>query len=373
MLSIGLALSMTFTSCDEPVNTTDEATLIASLAAESTVGTGSAEKAEEAVPEKESEAARESEKPVTEEVTESEAAKTYTVYFNTAGGTPIEPLIIEAGGKIDKPAVAPSRKGFAFVDWYKDYALTVPYNFGSVITQDITLYAKWVLPSGLADAQEQAEADRIKAADETEVTEGAELSGFYTVTFYTEAIEIPPPPSRSVSPQLIVAGHTARRPNQDPDYPGYTFDGWYADLDFTVPYGFDVPVTADTNIYAKWIAKPVTVTSDAPVYGVRLSESGTYTFESLPENYDENYWTGSLGVIVRNAGNQPTGELTVSLSGANPAAFTVSRVSLPSSWTSESFAVRPAYGLKAGIHTATVTVSGDNGIKASFTVSVTVE
>ncbi len=52
----------------------------------------------------------------------------------------------------------------------------------------------------------------------------------------------------------------------DPTKDGYTFGGWYADKDCTIPFDFDSPVTeadGDIHIYAKW-TKNESTTPDTP-------------------------------------------------------------------------------------------------------------
>ena len=47
------------------------------------------------------------------------------------------------GGKVAEPT-APSKEGYDFGGWYTEAACTgEPYNFGSTVTENITLYAKW--------------------------------------------------------------------------------------------------------------------------------------------------------------------------------------------------------------------------------------
>jgi hypothetical protein len=78
-----------------------------------------------------------------------------------------------------------------------------------------------------------------------------------------------------------------------------------------------------------------------------------------------------LTVTVSNTGNQPTGNLAVVLGGASPGSFTLSAASIGSiaAGNAGSFTVGPNTGLGIGTYTATVTVSGGNGISESFTVS----
>ncbi|MCL2568443.1 MAG: S-layer homology domain-containing protein [Oscillospiraceae bacterium] len=106
-------------------------------------------------------------------------------------------------------------------------------------------------------------------------------------------------------------------------------------------------------------------------YSASLSQTGTYTFPGVAENYTT---APSLIATVANTGTGNTGALTVALSGANPTAFSVAPTSFPDIvvGANNTFTIAPNIGLAAGTYTATVTVSGDHGITASFDVSFTV-
>lgn len=71
-----------------------------------------------------------------------EKAETFTVTFNTNGGSKIENVTVEKGGMIVKPA-APVKSGYIFDGWYMDEELTDAYDFDTVVTDNMTLYAKW--------------------------------------------------------------------------------------------------------------------------------------------------------------------------------------------------------------------------------------
>jgi len=68
----------------------------------------------------------------------------YTVTFDAHGGITPPSLKVEDGGKAARPQNDPVRPGYDFVDWYADPGLTTIYNFGSPVTGNITLYAKWI-------------------------------------------------------------------------------------------------------------------------------------------------------------------------------------------------------------------------------------
>ncbi len=71
---------------------------------------------------------------------------TYTVTFNTDGGSEIPSQTVNRGEKVTQPE--DPTKGpdtcFGFAGWYSDSSLKTKYSFDSPVTSDITLYAKWV-------------------------------------------------------------------------------------------------------------------------------------------------------------------------------------------------------------------------------------
>ena len=109
---------------------------------------------------------------------------------------------------------------------------------------------------------------------------------------------------------------------------------------------------------------------EAPTYGISLSETGTYTFPAAEENYPAQT---PRNVVITNSGNQPTGALTIALSGTNASAFTLSATNIASIGVggNSNFTVVPNMELAVGVYTATVTVSG-NSISESFIVRFTV-
>ncbi len=78
---------------------------------------------------------------------------TYTVTFNSNGGSEVNPITnIERGAGINTPPAPVKGTGYAFDKWYRDTALTIEWNFGSdTVTGNITLYAKWNLTLDIGD------------------------------------------------------------------------------------------------------------------------------------------------------------------------------------------------------------------------------
>ena len=67
----------------------------------------------------------------------------FTVSFDTNGGSPVDSFM-ETPGRTIKAPDKPTFKGHVFKGWYKDAALSQPWNFSTdTITKDTTLYASW--------------------------------------------------------------------------------------------------------------------------------------------------------------------------------------------------------------------------------------
>ncbi len=65
-----------------------------------------------------------------------------TVKFDSNGGSKVDNIKAELGGKISAPA-DPVKEGYKFTGWYIDKALRNKYNFDSVLKAGMTLYAAW--------------------------------------------------------------------------------------------------------------------------------------------------------------------------------------------------------------------------------------
>ncbi|MDR0436895.1 MAG: InlB B-repeat-containing protein, partial [Bacteroidales bacterium] len=68
---------------------------------------------------------------------------TYTVTFNSQGGSPVTSQTINYGGTVAVPAT-PTLMGHIFDGWYREAAGVNAWNFATdVVTSNLTLYAKW--------------------------------------------------------------------------------------------------------------------------------------------------------------------------------------------------------------------------------------
>lgn len=125
--------------------------------------------------------------------------------------------------------VAPTKEGYTTdLLWYSNSNYTTWVELPITITSDLTLYLEWI--STKAPVQ------------------------LYTVKF----------DGASLSNKMVEAGSTISKP-ADPTKANHTFDGWFADAEFTTAFDFSTPITKDTTIYAKWteIEATPTVTFDS--------------------------------------------------------------------------------------------------------------
>jgi len=70
----------------------------------------------------------------------------YTVTFNLKGASPIEPVEVLEGQKVNKPTPDPTNGDKVFGGWFEDDTFTREFDFNTPITSDIVLFAYWVDP-----------------------------------------------------------------------------------------------------------------------------------------------------------------------------------------------------------------------------------
>ena len=222
---------------------------------------------------------------VTVTATFKKAAVIYTVKFETNGGMP-EPAEqkIEEGKKADKPA-DPAKEGYKFVDWYTEAECINRFDFATPISQNITLYARYV-------------------PVETQI---------YTVTFDSNG-------GTDVLPQTVLEGEKATKP-ADPTTLSDEFDGWYIDKNFDKEFDFNTPITGDITLYAKWVPwQHFKVTFDLQGHGAQLKVQKVGVGEKAKKpNTDpaadgwkfEGWYTTAECVIPFNFGTEIMSDTTI--------------------------------------------------------------
>ena len=132
------------------------------------------------------------------------AANTYTITFDTAGGSEIAPITQDYGTVITAPE-APTREGYTFIGWDKEIPTTMP-------AENMTVTAQWKINR-------------------------------YTITFDTNG-------GSEIAPITQDYGTAITAP-ADPTREGYTFIGWDKEIPTTMP-------AENITLKAKWkdIEKP---------------------------------------------------------------------------------------------------------------------
>ena len=132
------------------------------------------------------------------------AANTYTITFDTAGGSEIAPITQEYGTVITAPE-APTREGYTFIGWDKEIPTTMP-------TENMTVTAQWEINQ-------------------------------YTITFDTNGGSEIAPITQDYGTAITVPA--------DPTREGYTFMGWDQEIPTTMP-------AENITLKARWkdIEKP---------------------------------------------------------------------------------------------------------------------
>ena len=80
------------------------------------------------------------------EITATYQINTYTITFNTNGGSSVSSITQDYDTLVIAP-VNPTKEGYTFGGWYSDAAFTTAYSFTTMPANDITVYAKWNISS----------------------------------------------------------------------------------------------------------------------------------------------------------------------------------------------------------------------------------
>ena len=144
----------------------------------------------------------------------------YTVSFETNRGSSVAAQEILYNNTVTKPN-DPTRSGYIFEGWYSDAALTSEYNFNTLVTENITLYAKWTAVE-------------------------------YTISFVTNNGEN--------LDSITYTADDASLNIQELSKTGYTFEKWCIDKELTTGFEFkQYETSGDLTLYAKWVPVVYTI------------------------------------------------------------------------------------------------------------------
>ena len=247
---------------------------------------------------------------------------TYTVTFNSNGGSEVSSATVEYNGTVTKPA-DPSKQYYTFGGWYTDTALSAEYNFTTPVTQSIALYAKWnAIPHTVTFNTNGGDAINSVTVNEgstltvspqpvktgytfkgwfsdSETTQAFNFSQIivkdvtlyakweiakYTVSFFTDG-------GTAISSQTIEYGKTATRPATDPAKQNCDFKGWFTSGDASTPFDFSTAITASTTVYAGW---------DFNGWVVRFNTNGAGTIASQVVKKDGSELVSEPAGLTKN-------------------------------------------------------------------------
>jgi uncharacterized repeat protein (TIGR02543 family) len=180
--------------------------------------------------------------------------RSYTVSFNNNGGDteadPAAMTVTEPVATVGVLPAQPQKNGYVFAGWNTAADGTgAPFAAGTMVTGDLTVYARWVLPYT------------------------------YTVTFNNNggATEANPATKQINAPDTTIDALPAQ-----PEKTGYAFGGWNTSMTgaYGMPFTATTTVTGDIIVYAQWQSYTYTVTfdvngGDAPVSPRTVSSPAT--------------------------------------------------------------------------------------------------
>lgn len=188
---------------------------------------------------------------------EAEVTK-YTVIFKSDENTVINTVTVKEGNSVGEPK-NPVKDGYQFDGWYTDVNCTDKYDFNTVVSADLTLYAKWLAK--------------------------------YTVSFDTDG-------GSTVETQTVVTGDKATIPTSTPTKKGYNFVGWYTDNTYTTEFDFENTIITDnTTIYAKFEDASIIRLNGYTFNKISTLEeltTGYYVIGGYNEKANTNYYMGEI-------------------------------------------------------------------------------
>ena len=262
---------------------------------------------------------------------------TYTVSFDSNGGSAVASQSVKYGSKASRPT-DPTRAGHTFQGWYTARSGGSKYDFGTAVTGDVTLYAHWSVNSYTltfdGNSGKASESSRTVAYGgqygslPTATRTGYAFQGWYTArdggtkvspsttmgaadtTLYARwsvnsyTVSFDSDGGSNVPAQKVRYGSKASRP-ADPTRAGHTFQGWYTSRDGGSKYDFGTAVTGDVTLHAHWAKEPAALR--------RLS--GATRYDTMERIVGAGGWRSGGTVIVASGGNYPDALAASGLAG----------------------------------------------------------
>ncbi len=216
----------------------------------------------------------------------STSATTYTLSFETNGGSALEAVSVTENASVDLSEYVPTKDGFYFYGWALDEGLETRAENVIVITANTKLYAEWGAEEKYTLSFETNGGTAIEAAtyrpndylqapaDPTKAN--FSFGGWYKDAACTQEFSFyaaPQMPKKSitiyakwnplngilfetnggssVAPVFGEIGDEIKGLTE-PTKENYIFEGWFADAKFTTPYEASIIPSGTVTVYAKW-------------------------------------------------------------------------------------------------------------------------
>ena len=264
------------------------------------------------------------------------AANTYTITFDTAGGSEIAPITQEYGTVITAPE-APTREGYTFIGWDKEIPTTMPAENMTVTAQwEINQYTITFDTAGgseiapitqdygtaiTAPADPTREGYTFKGWDkeipETMPAENITVKAQWEINQYTIAFDTNG--GSEIAPITQDYGTEITAPD-NPTRKGYTFKGWDKEIPKTMP-------AENITVKAQWEINQYTITFDtnggseiAPItqdYGTEITAPDNptrkgYTFKGWDKEIPKTMPAENITITARwKDTEKPTGEIII--------------------------------------------------------------
>lgn len=293
--------------------------------------------------------------------------KKYTVSFDTSGGSTVERQIVEYGSTPTRPQNPTKAQDgdnkFKFLGWYTDNTYTTPYDFTSPISDDVTVYANWLVyidEPETYNASYKTDADSDNTVNIGEFVEGEQIVlpsiaddainhrvfiGFilegdspeephiykagdiYTIgtedvvfiivwNAETHTVTFDSDGGSEVDVQVVEYNKKALEPSSEKR--GFILKGWFDENDNK--FSFDTPITEDIVLKAKWEKITIPDIPDRPGSGGGITYDKTIRITDIPDGIsapenlfkataDMDDFESSVDVRITNASEDSEAEL----------------------------------------------------------------
>ena len=222
----------------------------------------------------------------------------FTVSFDSRGGGAVDSQTVQYEGLITEPS-SPLRTGYSFEGWYQEQECQNIWDFANdIVLGNTTLYANWTINQ-------------------------------YTVNFDSKG-------GTAVDAQTVDYGSTLTLP-AEPVKEGYTFAGWFKEIDCTTPWLFaSDTVSEDRTLFAGWTENDYTISfnkNDAGAVGSMPTQTITLgeTETLLTNSFSKEGWSF--------AGWAATSNGTVAYADRAPYTMEIGDVELFAKWTPNEYTI----------------------------------